>query len=748
MGINDYGKQVSSQISNFLQSKPKIESHSTTKVKDLKKLEAVVDGKNLLSQAVQKCKAQFRKLIGENDQMGRRDYEEVNRTQEHLFRDKGTTVESQFGAFKECLKKKGEEYAPLKKELDSHVPLFKMVGPPAPKNEIDKAITNFDKTISHHIHILNEGAIQITKQMGLGNQGVTAKRNERPDTNEQPGAIDHSANARAQAMKAGVENLKPGESVLIDAQSWNLVGVEKKRIPGHAMVMRLTNNGDGSFKMEFANTGLGIQNEKFHPKSSTEPHKCQTIACIPNIPSEKLLNNNFFETYCSIANGEDIPANACLDETSKGKANKLLEPEENEYESIKNRIDALYICLETLGEAATMPEDSSYYSRPQIGGSCSVSGLWAISSIILPKESITEMAHDTKLKSLLRNYKLIENGYDQSSTRKIMVLDQVESLKHIYKGDEEAIKIFNKIEEKIKADLHMERVESKVKKGRIALKLEATDTPNEFSIAPIRGKLTQQKGKLKLDVEWKSAGTEIRYNVVGNPPDLQGKTRTDSMFLLYFAIANGDQQACEKYIQDVLNQPPDNSSPEKNAEINECLIGLINDLSEANTRSEIAKKCFLEGLIGLNVSGSNSKYIAMDVEAHLRPDNIWVKGINDLKAKHGEMQKQKIEEVVRKHAALKDLADQGDVESQFEFGNNLWMKRGFIEAVKYLQMAADQGHVDAQYKMVLAFNRNQPELEDVIDLETAIKYARLAADQGHEQAKNELDRLLLKRDGQ
>lgn len=102
MGINDYGKQVSSQISNFLQSKPKIESHSTTKVKDLKKLEAVVDGKNLLSQAVQKCKAQFRKLIGENDQMGRRDYEEVNRTQEHLFRDKGTTVESQFGAFKEC----------------------------------------------------------------------------------------------------------------------------------------------------------------------------------------------------------------------------------------------------------------------------------------------------------------------------------------------------------------------------------------------------------------------------------------------------------------------------------------------------------------------------------------------------------------------------------------------------------------------------------------------------------------------
>lgn len=690
-------RAAKSQLINFFE--PKTKTESSSRVKDLKKLDELVDGKNdPLSQAVNKCRGMISKLL--DCQISQKDYDEVNRSQEHLFKKKGSHVHSQFSAFQRYLKNKGSEYDPLKKELDSYIPM----GP---------------------------------------------SRN----------------------MKEGVKKLKAGESIIIDAQSCNPVGKAKVMKSGHAMVMRITHNADGSYKMEFANTGLGIHNKSFHPQSLSEPYKCQTIACINNIPSKKLLGNNFFETYYSISNGAVIPAKSCLEAELRRQANSLLEPKEDLHESIKTRLDALYLCLGTLGEPEkVIDENSNYYSRPQIGGSCSVSGLWAISKIILPKDCIAEMEHDVKLKSLLRNYKLIENGYDQSSTRKIMVLDQVESLRHIYKGDEHVLKQLQKIETKLKRNLGVDRVESKVSGGiQLNDKLSKKSSAGEFSMPSMRGKLTPQKGKLKLDVKWEAETSEdspIQYSMVEDSPNhFIGKDRLDSEFLLYFAVANGDQKSCEGCIKQILSQSPVNHSPDKIYDIQLCLVNLIDDLSSSNTRSDIAKKYFLGLLMESNNPNYNMgealklKYVAMDVEAHLTTDNIWVNGINELMArKEDGFQKQLAElgtpeavydaamkmdryyDRVQFRKLLKVAADLGHVESQYELGSDYWVKREFEEAVKYLRMAADQGHVIAQFKMGAAYDRG------ALDIETSIKYSQMAADQGHENSKNQLDRLKLRRD--
>ncbi|MFA6239254.1 MAG: tetratricopeptide repeat protein [Bacteriovorax sp.] len=709
MGFQDHINNMhaaKSQIINFFEPKTKTQSSSTSqsssRFKDLNQLEDLVAKKKPLAQVVHKCRVLFNKVLPERFQLNRNDYDEINLTQEQLFQDEGTYSNVEFITFRNHLEKMGAEYAPLKDAVGSYIPVTR-----------------------GKFHFMR------------------------------------STRERSQLMKAGVSGLKPGESILIDAQSCN------PGKSGHAMIMRFTRNNDGTFKMEFANTGVGIDNIKFHPKSLSEPHKYQTIACINNIPSEKLLGDDchFFETYSSIADGGGIPIRSCLTDQLKLQAGFNLKTNENE--SISGRIEALYLCLETLGEPEKADEKSNYYSRPQIGGSCAFSSLWAISKIILPKELITGMEADTKLKSLLRNYKLIENGYDQSSTRKIMVLDQVESLKHIYRDDQNVVQQLKKIETKLKKKLEVDRVESKVV-GGVQLKdklISEKTSSGEFSVRSMRGKLTPRKGVLVMDVKWEEAPKgSIGYNIKEVAPNhFKGIDRLDSQFLLYFAIANGDQKSCKEYIQQVLSQPSEHLSLAKNHEIQLCLSGLINDLSSSNTRSDIAKKYFLGLLMESNNPSYSmgealkSRYVAMDVEAHLTTDNIWVNGINVLlERREAEFQKQLVDlgtpEAIYNAAQgkssnrvlyrklLKAAADLGHLESQYALGSDYWMKRELKEAIKYLKLAADQGNVYAQFKMGCAYERG------ALDIETSMKYSQMAADQGHENSISILKRLKLKRD--
>ena len=246
---------------------------------------------------------------------------------------------------------KGSQYADLKQELDSYV---------------DSDSLTWGGTGAFVGRVMDR---DLHRVKGFVKE-VLGEKSEITQPNR---LMKGSGEKRANRMREGIEKLPAGKSIIIDAKTLNIVGKNPVHVSGHGMLMRITNNGNDTFKMEFANTGLGIDHDKFHPVSSLEPHKCQTIAVFENLSREQLLASHFFETYCHIANGEDLPVHSCLNAESIDKVNQLLLRKDNANEAIKGRIDALYICLETLGEPTKMPENSDYYSRPQIGGSCSVS---------------------------------------------------------------------------------------------------------------------------------------------------------------------------------------------------------------------------------------------------------------------------------------------------------------------------------------------------------------------------------------
>lgn len=277
-----------------------IKSHSSGRAKDLTKLKDLVDGKNPLSKAVDKCKIEYKKFRGLEVQkdfsLNQNDFDEINRAQEHLFVDKGSTFIAQFKAFQGLVHKKGAEFAKIKQELDSFIPELTPVSPPPQLSSMARA----DKAISNQFHHLNDALKDVSK-------GLSRNRVEERPVGKEAKPIEASSKSagteRAKRMKVGVEKLKVGHSIIISGETRNFVGQNKAPADGHGMLMRITKKEDGSYKMEFANTGLGIHNSKFHPQSTSEPHKFQTIAVIDSISEERLLDSGFFETYAAIALG-------------------------------------------------------------------------------------------------------------------------------------------------------------------------------------------------------------------------------------------------------------------------------------------------------------------------------------------------------------------------------------------------------------------------------------------------------------
>ena len=68
-----------------------------------------------------------------------------------------------------------------------------------------------------------------------------------------------SAEDRANNIQKALKNLPPGQSLIMASGDHLSSG-------GHATVMRFTHNLDGTFDLQFANTGAGLTNSDFHPK--------------------------------------------------------------------------------------------------------------------------------------------------------------------------------------------------------------------------------------------------------------------------------------------------------------------------------------------------------------------------------------------------------------------------------------------------------------------------------------------------
>ncbi|HRD55702.1 MAG TPA: hypothetical protein PLC42_04820, partial [Parachlamydiaceae bacterium] len=455
--------------------------------RDLNQLEDLAEKKHPAVETAIKCKAFFMKsLIVLDLNISKKDIDEINRTQEHLFTSYGSFEKDQIRELKKLIgEKKG--FQQLKKELNSYKPA---------------------ESLRLKILTAPLASLMVSCPTDSGRKTLTKKY------------IKAVADNRAHSMQIAVKKLSKGESVLIDGHVLRFKGPAMKPSGGHAMVMRITRNHNNTYNMEFVNTGIGItRNSEFHPKSKTVENEYQTVALIQNISPKKLFKNHFFETFSSVASGGKIPTFSCIPKEQLGHAKGLATQGENS--NLENQIDLMYLCMRQLGKPVQMEEGSSYYTQAQLGGSCSVSSLWAVSQIVLSKEEVKILKTDAKLKSLIRNYKKIQNGYDQSSTRKLMVLDQVQSLKQHYMHDQNAQKILNKTELDLLSDLKINRVEIKTSsKGKVSLKqfLEPIKgKPGEFTLKPMQATLNFQTKRLKVDVDWEpvngkdSFATSISY---------------------------------------------------------------------------------------------------------------------------------------------------------------------------------------------------------------------------------------------
>lgn len=437
-----------------------------------------------------------------------------------------------------------------------------------------------------------------------------------------------STDLRIQTLK----NLKQGDSLLMAANVYSESG-------GHAMVMRFTRNQDESFNLEFANTGLGLStNQDFHPIHPEKSHLVQTVALLENIPKDKIFESHFLETYFSIASSGKIPNDSCLSDADKSKWTEKFEKEKDQM-VYANRVDAAYDCMRTLGTPVVADPNSKAYSRAQIGGSCTASSIWSMGRMILSESELKEAETDSKIKSLLRNYEVIKNGYDQSSTRKILVLDQVQTLMKIYDHP-----VLKKIENELLSSLNMKRTELKIaRKFRMKILNYLKQKGGDMELTPMIATFSIQENSLKILPKWaEDPSLLIPYRVRKNEnkPDFYvGRGHSDKCYLLYLAIANGEQEQSEDYLNQVMGSLPMRTLNNKLRQTDKILKLLLEGLKKVNTRSDIAKRYFLALLIKLHdkhaisstyLKALERKYLGLEVG--LLKDNIWVKAINQLKA--------------------------------------------------------------------------------------------------------------------
>ncbi|MBP7759756.1 MAG: sel1 repeat family protein [Alphaproteobacteria bacterium] len=95
------------------------------------------------------------------------------------------------------------------------------------------------------------------------------------------------------------------------------------------------------------------------------------------------------------------------------------------------------------------------------------------------------------------------------------------------------------------------------------------------------------------------------------------------------------------------------------------------------------------------------------------------------------------------YSQLVDSGDNGNPNSQFLLGQMFDSGNGALldqeRAAYHYEIAAHQGHIDAQYETAICYDFG---LGVEADMNLALKWYRMAANQGHKEAKARLQRLL------
>lgn len=409
-----------------------------------------------------------------------------------------------------------------------------------------------------------------------------------------------------------IEKLKNKESMWLDSS-----------ILGHCLLMRVTKHVQGkqeSYTVQFANTGLGLEH---HPRITLPNGKVvsQTLLEYQNISKDVLLHSHFLKSI------------------------------EGELES--KLPHSIYKKLETLGKPTKIvyQKNSPYFSKPQLGESCVPSSMWTLAKQVLSPDEYKELRNEMRMTALVKEYRRIKNGWDQSSTAKILALDQVQRIQGTYKRKSiSSPAVLHKIKKELLGELKMNNIEMKIKNPS-----KIKGSSDKFLLYPQLITLTAKTQLMSYKKSIKKMKNGLAYDVSRDPKtkQLHGKDLCDNLYLLYYNIANGNANEIYQCMANLRKEDLANinslkkSDPKKIKQTAELLIDLAWQFRTIDrTRSGIAKSLFLATLgsklsAGLHDAELEKKAnvvlrrttIAsknLNIDLYLPEDNLWREGLRKL----------------------------------------------------------------------------------------------------------------------
>ncbi len=137
------------------------------------------------------------------------------------------------------------------------------------------------------------------------------------------------------------------------------------------------------------------------------------------------------------------------------------------------------------------------------------------------------------------------------------------------------------------------------------------------------------------------------------------------------------------------------------------------------------------------ISWYQSAIKAGNISAHHKMAQILITGLTD------EGDKELPEGVADAEKLLRVAANQGEVESQYELGllfqmNISGLTKDFEESKRWLEAAAESGHLDAQNSLAYLFAYGSADGKIKVNQEEAMKWWSKAAEKGHAESQYNL----------
>lgn len=196
----------------------------------------------------------------------------------------------------------------------------------------------------------------------------------------------------AGSIKKDLQNLQPGQSLVIPSCS-----------SGHSMVMMITRQANGNFKVVHFNKGEGINNFHYYRIDANGKRQYQTSFEIEDVKPENLCDPG----------AQFIEA--------------LLTQSQKSTESIYKK------CLPMLGGRIAEPSsDPRMWSHSQLGGSCTVACCLALVKSQMNPESYKEFRNTGREQMVFKSFASIQSGWGNNTINRIVTLEVVKKLEHSY----------------------------------------------------------------------------------------------------------------------------------------------------------------------------------------------------------------------------------------------------------------------------------------------------------------------------